>query len=472
MASKQAVERAVAETSHRAKLDHSEQLQRALEEKEHEVLGRVKAAVSAREAERTRASKALERVGQKLALSAWGSIDLRPEEQVRDFLVDRVLDEPGFLLRLEFALALADPSTRRSGVVARLELATGADLASALDTLFANVVLVLAERLPKRRGQTLLHAAAHDGSEFAVRRLLAIYARCHLREDGASLVNEGDVDGKTALFYAAAAGHIEPVKRLLDARECRIDIGARMLPRLLWLKGHQLGEAQRGRALADDLRAYDFNAAGTRRALPAGAQLRYGHGTTLDVLSLERGGAGGAMRYFVRVGSASTKVFSRDKIEQFCASGELRCAEGHAGAVVVGVPGAAVGGDGDGGCWLFELDVSAGPLRRVGGDPDGTAPWTDGAPGEKGAPTFAVGWATDASPALMARPGDAVGAGRSIGLGGDGHVWCGGERLTDGAPLFDSFELDEADAARATRTLGVAICLNASEPSVHKGKVK
>ena len=100
---------------------------------------------------------------------------------MRDFLTDRVLDQSIFLLALEFAVAISDPQARSSGgAISRLGLGLGlsaAALDAALDTIFANVVLVLAERLPKRRGMTLLHVAAPGGSAFVGRRVLDVRGR-------------------------------------------------------------------------------------------------------------------------------------------------------------------------------------------------------------------------------------------------------------------------------------------------------
>ena len=99
------------------------------------------------EARRNR--KMLVRVSNELVRSAWGSIDLHPEEQVRDFLTDMILDQPTLMRMLEFALLLGEHGHR--------VLDDSATVPARLGQLHDNIVLVLAAPLPKRAGQTLLH---------------------------------------------------------------------------------------------------------------------------------------------------------------------------------------------------------------------------------------------------------------------------------------------------------------------------
>ena len=95
--------------------------------------------------------KALVRASDKLARSAWGSIDLNPEDQIRDFLTDMILDQPQLARLLDFALRL--------GECGHNLLAESAMVMAQLDQLRDNAVLVLAASLPKRAGQTLLHVS-------------------------------------------------------------------------------------------------------------------------------------------------------------------------------------------------------------------------------------------------------------------------------------------------------------------------
>ena len=95
--------------------------------------------------------KALVRASNELARSAWGSIDLKPEDQIRDFLTDMILDQPQLARLLDFALRL--------GECGHNLLAESAMVMAQLDQLRDNAVLVLAASLPKRAGQTLLHVS-------------------------------------------------------------------------------------------------------------------------------------------------------------------------------------------------------------------------------------------------------------------------------------------------------------------------
>ena len=88
--------------------------------------------VDSSEARRSR--RALVRACDALARSAWGRVDLKPEEQVRDFLVDMVLDSPLLTRMLDFALEIGGASCEMLGI--------DATLASALSQLRANIVLL------------------------------------------------------------------------------------------------------------------------------------------------------------------------------------------------------------------------------------------------------------------------------------------------------------------------------------------
>ena len=102
------------------------------------------------ESDERRARQALTRACEALARSAWGRIDLRPEEQVRDFLVDMVLDAPLLAPLLAFGLEIGSKGCEATGI--------DAALSNALSQLHANIKLLLSRPLP-RRGQRMLHVS-------------------------------------------------------------------------------------------------------------------------------------------------------------------------------------------------------------------------------------------------------------------------------------------------------------------------
>ena len=95
--------------------------------------------------------KALVRASDKLARSAWGSIDLNPEDQIRDFLTDMILDQPQLAQFLDFALHL--------GECGHNLLDDSATVLTRLDQLRDNALFILAGSMPKRARQTLLHVS-------------------------------------------------------------------------------------------------------------------------------------------------------------------------------------------------------------------------------------------------------------------------------------------------------------------------
>ena len=102
------------------------------------------------ESDERRARQALSRACDNLARSAWGRVDLRPEEQVRDFLVDMVLDAPLLASLLAFGLEIGSKKCEELGV--------DATLSNGLSQLHANIELLLSRPLP-RRGQRMLHVS-------------------------------------------------------------------------------------------------------------------------------------------------------------------------------------------------------------------------------------------------------------------------------------------------------------------------
>ena len=90
--------------------------------------------------------KEIDRVRSRLALSPWGLIDLTTEEQIRDFLIDLVLDEPAFLSQLAFVRKLFGSTHHLTS-----------DDHAAWDQIDANIVHICFGRLAKRDGQALLH---------------------------------------------------------------------------------------------------------------------------------------------------------------------------------------------------------------------------------------------------------------------------------------------------------------------------
>lgn len=97
------------------------------------------------------ALNALRQTAEALIASPWGSIDIRLEEQARDFLVDMVLDDPQLVRYLGFAILLGQRG------VAVLGLSQSEE--GRLDYLHANAVRVITQPSMKRSGATLLHVS-------------------------------------------------------------------------------------------------------------------------------------------------------------------------------------------------------------------------------------------------------------------------------------------------------------------------
>ncbi|KAK3258970.1 hypothetical protein CYMTET_32009 [Cymbomonas tetramitiformis] len=145
--------------------------------------------------------KALLRVEQRLLKSVWARVDLRREDVVRDFLVDMFLDEPELVAEVHLLVTWVERRCK-GGRLQRGEACEGGMLPE-------NVRAVLGGALPKRDGGTLLHAAASEGSYFAVTMALEMI--------DAILLEAVDADGRTPLFCAAQRGHTQVVAALRAA---------------------------------------------------------------------------------------------------------------------------------------------------------------------------------------------------------------------------------------------------------------
>ncbi|KAK3249059.1 hypothetical protein CYMTET_41503 [Cymbomonas tetramitiformis] len=155
---------------------------------------------------RARAARALGRAEERLMQSEWAQVDLRDEDVVRDFLADLFLDDLEFREEVCFVVAWSE---RRCAGGCK---AGGGGLACGL--LLANVRALLGGALPKRSAGTLLHAAAADGSHFAVSKLLDMRRRGIL---DSVLIEGRDDEGRTPLFCAAQSGHAQVAAALLAA---------------------------------------------------------------------------------------------------------------------------------------------------------------------------------------------------------------------------------------------------------------
>ena len=93
---------------------------------------------------------------------------MRPEEQVRDFLVDMVLDSPLMAPLLAFGLEIGSKKCDALGV--------DAALSNALSQLRANIELLLSQPLP-RRGQRMLHVSICAATPLRVCEALGSRAR-------------------------------------------------------------------------------------------------------------------------------------------------------------------------------------------------------------------------------------------------------------------------------------------------------
>ncbi|KAK3272954.1 hypothetical protein CYMTET_18782 [Cymbomonas tetramitiformis] len=161
------------------------------------------------------------RAEERLLQSEWAQVDLRDEDVVRDFLVDFFLDDLEFLAEVCFVVAWAE---RR--YVGGYKAGGGGGLAC--DLLLGNVRAPLGGALPNSSGGTLLHAAAADGSHFAVSKLLEMRRRGIMDSE---LLDGRDEHGRSPLFCAAQWGHAQVVAALLAAGAQR-DVRSKLRPEM------------------------------------------------------------------------------------------------------------------------------------------------------------------------------------------------------------------------------------------------
>jgi hypothetical protein len=141
-----------------------------------------------------RASKVVADTTQKLFQSAWAQIDLAQEDEVCDFLADRLCSDPSFVSEFEvlglwlegiareapretfsllqarrateIASASEDAATAEQASTSRGEVVVNMspqERKGRLEQLRLNLRAVLTIKLPKRSGGSILHVAAADG---------------------------------------------------------------------------------------------------------------------------------------------------------------------------------------------------------------------------------------------------------------------------------------------------------------------
>ncbi|KAK3264329.1 hypothetical protein CYMTET_26925 [Cymbomonas tetramitiformis] len=152
------------------------------------------------------AARALRKANEQLASSEWAQMDLHAEGVLRDFLADSFLDDPEFVEEVCFLAAWAERRCAGGRKAGAGSLEAG--------MLLDNVRVLLGGALPKRAGGTLLHAAAADGSYFAVATILEMRKRGHAPR---GLLEQQDDEGRTPLFCAAQRGHAQVAAALLAA---------------------------------------------------------------------------------------------------------------------------------------------------------------------------------------------------------------------------------------------------------------
>ncbi|KAK3263224.1 hypothetical protein CYMTET_27957, partial [Cymbomonas tetramitiformis] len=212
----------------------------------------------------TRAAKALRRVAERLLKSGWAQVDLRDEDVVRDFLTDLFLDDVEFAAEISFVVGWSQQHFDSAGQA-------GKDVYRA-DLLRGNVSAVLGGALPKRAGGTLLHAAAADGSYFAVARILEMWKKGHAPH---GLLEQRDDEGRTPLFCAAQSGHVQVAAALLAAG-ARRDARSNLRPQLRGLSVmHSALIDGRSHSVKTDQSAFDHWVVGVPAAAPVGGRWRF-----------------------------------------------------------------------------------------------------------------------------------------------------------------------------------------------------
>jgi ankyrin repeat protein len=193
-----------------------------------------------------RDAKAIVRWITSLHITPLRTLDLRPEEAIRDFLVDVLLED-------------MDAATKFLAVFRAASHVRG------LSSIVSNMNALVTTPLPKRDGGTLLHAAASAGAakvlKFAFAVIDVIKGTKHqlsstlTRTRSSSMnhddpVNIADKSGRTALFPAVCGGHWNLCERLIQeganvshTAKLRTDV------RSLWSRWADASSAKKSRGL-------------------------------------------------------------------------------------------------------------------------------------------------------------------------------------------------------------------------------